>query len=208
MILTELEVEEQILEHHGNMAAVARHFGVTRGAVWIFCRDHEYLREVFKDCRESMKDNAESSLYASLMAGHAWAIMFFLKCQAKDRGYVERQEMTGADGGPIATSLEANMTAALMLRSMLKDDCNRSDGNLPTLAITSQPGDGGFSGQADEPAAPSDDGPRAHEGVEHPEQQNGHHSTVPAWQESPVLSLLPGVGDTPMAGDPGSLSLL
>jgi hypothetical protein len=30
-----------------------------------------------------------------------WAICFYLKCKGKQRGYVERQEVTGKDGAPI-----------------------------------------------------------------------------------------------------------
>jgi hypothetical protein len=48
-----------------------------------------------------MKDNAESALYSAVLGGEAWAVCFYLKTQAKDRGYVERQEMTGKDGGAI-----------------------------------------------------------------------------------------------------------
>jgi hypothetical protein len=36
-----------------------------------------------------------------IKAGNVTAIIFYLKTQAKDRGYVERQELTGADGGKL-----------------------------------------------------------------------------------------------------------
>jgi hypothetical protein len=45
-----------------------------------------------------MKDDAESALYKAALAGEAWAVCFFLKTQAKDRGYVERvQHRVGGD---------------------------------------------------------------------------------------------------------------
>src|SRR5262249_17341747 len=34
----------------------------------------------------------ENVLYEAALRGEAWAVCFYLKCQAKDRGYVERQE--------------------------------------------------------------------------------------------------------------------
>jgi len=39
-----------------------------------------------------MLDNAESVLYKAVLNGEAWAVCFFLKCQGKSRGYIERQE--------------------------------------------------------------------------------------------------------------------
>src|SRR5262245_57006377 len=100
-VLTCEALAARLREGNGNMAAAGRAFGVTRYAVWKFVRNHPSLREVILDCRESMKDHAESALQAALLRGEAWAVCFFLKCQAKDRGYVERQEVTGKDGAPL-----------------------------------------------------------------------------------------------------------
>jgi hypothetical protein len=90
-------VAAKLREFHGNMAAAARALSVTRGAVFLYVHRHPTLKDVVRECRESMKDHAESSLHRALLAGEAWAVCFFLKCQAKDRGYVERQEYKWAE---------------------------------------------------------------------------------------------------------------
>lgn len=101
--LTAKKVEDKLRELDGNMAAVGRFFGVTRQAVHQFCKGRPTLEAVSADCREAMKDEAESSLYKAVKEGEAWAVCFYLKCQAKDRGYVERTEteLSGPAGGPI-----------------------------------------------------------------------------------------------------------
>lgn len=92
------EVEAKLRECNGNMAAVARFFGCHRTNIWHFCKKRKALDAVATDIRESMKDNAESVLYREVLAGNLGAICFFLKCQAKDRGYVERQELDHSGG--------------------------------------------------------------------------------------------------------------
>jgi hypothetical protein len=103
-VLTVKGVEAALRELHGNMAAVARRFGVVRTAVHNYVRRHPSLRAVVHDCREAMKDHAESALYSAVLRGEPWATCFFLKCQAKDRGYVERTEHRhgGDEAPPIA----------------------------------------------------------------------------------------------------------
>jgi hypothetical protein len=86
-------VEARLREFSGNMAAVARSFGVTRQAVWEFVQKREKLKAITVECREALKDNAESALHSAILKGEAWAICFFLKTQAKDRGYIERGEV-------------------------------------------------------------------------------------------------------------------
>lgn len=82
-------VKAALLDLSGNTAAVARQFGVSRQAVQKFIEKHG-LREIAIEAKETMKDHVESALYRAALAGEAWAVCFFLKTQAKDRGYVER----------------------------------------------------------------------------------------------------------------------
>ncbi len=98
-------VEESLTQFSGNTAAVARKFGVTRQAVQQFIGRHQKLKQVAIDAKETMKDDVESSLYAAALAGEPWAVCVFLKTQAKDRGYGERSEVTGAEGEPLLDTL-------------------------------------------------------------------------------------------------------
>jgi hypothetical protein len=91
--LTVETVEAGMKEKSGNLAAVARALGCARQSVWAFVQKHDRLKELAHDLLEAMKDNAESSLHAAILRGEPWAICFFLKCRARDRGYVERQEV-------------------------------------------------------------------------------------------------------------------
>ena len=91
--LTVAGVSEQLRKLDGNVAAVGRAYGVTRSAVANYITDHPELKSVRDEARESVKDDAESVLYQQLREGEAWAVCFFLKTQAKDRGYIERTEV-------------------------------------------------------------------------------------------------------------------
>jgi len=99
--VTNADVEQHIEPTKGNVAAIARALGTSRGTVWNRIQSSPALQALLADARETMLDNAESSLYRAVLNGEAWAVCFFLKTQGKGRGYVERQEVTGADGGPL-----------------------------------------------------------------------------------------------------------
>ncbi len=99
--LTAESVTAAIRDMNGNISAVARRLGVCRQTVYFYIERDPSVKDVLTEARETMLDNAESSLYRAVLAGEAWAVCFFLKTQGKARGYVERQEVTGADGGAI-----------------------------------------------------------------------------------------------------------
>lgn len=58
------------------------------------------VEAVVKECRAEIVDYGELALRKAVIAGEPWAVALVLRTLGKDRGYVERQEVTGADGGP------------------------------------------------------------------------------------------------------------
>jgi hypothetical protein len=62
---------------------------------WI---EQEGLEQAVIEGRNTRLDFVESKLDQKIDGGDTTAIIFFLKTQGKSRGYVERQELTGADG--------------------------------------------------------------------------------------------------------------
>jgi hypothetical protein len=82
------DIEPLVHEYKGNVAAIARKFGVSRGTIWNRVQESTTLRAAFEDARESMVDNAESSLYNKVLKGEdTTALIFFLKTQGRRRGY-------------------------------------------------------------------------------------------------------------------------
>lgn len=99
------DVISAIHETRGNIKAASERLGCGRQTLYNYCVRHPTVMEALHEARESMKDNVESALYAQALAGNTTAMIFFLKTQAKDRGYVERQEFAGADEDGIRINL-------------------------------------------------------------------------------------------------------
>jgi len=118
-VLSNDGVARALVEHKGNLSAVGRKFGVTRQAVSKYIADRPVLLQLAGDEREGMVDEAVTSLGKAVRKGEAWAVCFTLKCLGKDRGFVERHELTGAGGGPIKTRSEVN------LRLLTDDDLDQ-----------------------------------------------------------------------------------
>ena len=95
------DLKKRIEDKKGNIAAVARSLGVSRGTVYNWIDASAGCRQALDDARETMLDNAESILYEKVLQGSTPELLFFLKTQGKRRGYVEQNEITGANGGEI-----------------------------------------------------------------------------------------------------------
>lgn len=101
MAITAKEAIEAVQGSRGFITTVAKKLGCTRGNIYALMKKYPTVKQAIDDERETLKDFAEGKLFQQIDEGNTTAIIFYLKTQAKDRGYVERQEVTGAEGGPV-----------------------------------------------------------------------------------------------------------
>jgi len=85
----------------GLVTTIANRLGCSRMTVYNYMKKYATVADAIQEEREGLLDMAESELLKQIRGGNMTAIIFFLKTQGKARGYVERQEFTGADGNKI-----------------------------------------------------------------------------------------------------------
>lgn len=88
------QVADAIQQTNGLLTLAASKLGVSRSLVSYYVANTAECAEAAEVAIEGVKDLAEAKLYNAINNGAAWAICFFLKCRAKDRGYIERVEQT------------------------------------------------------------------------------------------------------------------
>jgi len=77
-----------------NMSMACKAVGVSIAVEWSWAHDpNSDFGFAKKICRESLIDMVEGQLIKQIRNGHIVAILFFLKCQAKHRGYVEKADI-------------------------------------------------------------------------------------------------------------------
>jgi hypothetical protein len=66
---------------------------MTRSTYYAWRRSDPAFAEAADDVLEGLKDFAESKLMQNIAKGKEASIFFFLKCRAKERGYIERVDV-------------------------------------------------------------------------------------------------------------------
>ena len=84
----------------------AKVLGCSHDTVLNYCKRYPSVQAAKDSMRGEMVDLAELKLYQSIQNGEAWGISLCLKTLGKDRGYVERSEVTGKDGEAMTMTLE------------------------------------------------------------------------------------------------------
>ena len=100
----------------GFVTVIAKRAACSRNTVYSYIEKYPKIREAITDEKETLKDFAESKLFTNIEEGKETSLIFYLKTQAKDRGYVERHEVTGKEGDALMshqTKLEAKIAVLL-----------------------------------------------------------------------------------------------
>jgi hypothetical protein len=85
----------------GMKSVAARHLGCPWHVVNTYCKKFEAVRAECEAQRQAFVDAAELQLIAAVSRGDMGAVMYVLRTLGRGRGYSERTEITGKDGGPI-----------------------------------------------------------------------------------------------------------
>ena len=73
----------------GFITTVAGRIGCPRDTVYRYIKKYPTVAQAIQDERDKMKDFAEGQLFKNIKDGKETSLIFYLKTQAKDRGYIE-----------------------------------------------------------------------------------------------------------------------
>ncbi len=94
------QVTAALITCDGNLTAAVDKLGVVRTVVYDYIERYK-LQEVLDQSREKMADEAVGQLHRLVRDGNLGAVIFYLKTQAKSRGFTERIETIGKDSDAI-----------------------------------------------------------------------------------------------------------
>ena len=90
----------------GVVTTACRQVGVGRTTYYDWIKNDDKFANRVKDIQDIALDFAESELHKQIEKGNTTATIFYLKTKGKHRGYIERQEITGAEGVPNKIEVE------------------------------------------------------------------------------------------------------
>ena len=90
----------------GVVTTACKVVGIGRTQFYQWLKDDKGFAQEVDDIQNIALDFAESQLHKQIGDGSTAATIFYLKTKGKKRGYIERQEITGADGMPTNFQIE------------------------------------------------------------------------------------------------------
>jgi cyclophilin family peptidyl-prolyl cis-trans isomerase len=126
------ELLRALVKHRGVVSMACAETGITRTTFYAWCKTDSAFEEAAMGVKDVALDFAESRLFSAMGRNRAegvTATIFYLKTQGKRRGYIERNELTGADGEPLGFS-----TAAAVAQKVAKMTPEQRAARLRELA--------------------------------------------------------------------------
>lgn len=92
------EVSDAITKAQGYVSSAASILGCHVTTVYNYIERYDMVKQAVNETREKRHDFVENALMTQIKEGNTTATIFYLKTQAKQRGYVERQEIDHSGG--------------------------------------------------------------------------------------------------------------
>ena len=103
---TKKALVEALEKSLGVVTTACKIVGISRTTFYQYLKDDPAFAKEVQDIENIAIDFVESQLFKQIKEGNTTATIFYLKTKAKKRGYVERQEVTGAEGEKIEFKIE------------------------------------------------------------------------------------------------------
>lgn len=88
-------IAQALLDTGGMVTFAAQRANVCVNTVYRYIERYDEVSQALTQARNEVTDKAENKLFDAIEAGEPWAITFYLKNKARDRGYGEKVEHTG-----------------------------------------------------------------------------------------------------------------
>lgn len=103
--VTDEQLVDAVTKARGLLSVAARNLGITRKTVYERAKQSPAVQAAIDEARETTLDIAEAALFKQAAAGEGWAVKYLLSTQGRSRGYVDRTELTGAEGGALTVEV-------------------------------------------------------------------------------------------------------
>lgn len=103
---TNKQIIDALNKSGGIVAGAAKMLGMNRSALSRRIGKSPELKAAYEDVQESTLDLVESKLLGEIQGGNITAMIFYLKCKGKKRGFVERYELQDAEEMPSKVEVE------------------------------------------------------------------------------------------------------
>ena len=90
----------------GIVTVACKKADIPRSTFYKWLKEDEEFKKQVIDIENIALDFADSQLHKQISDNSTSATIFYLKTKGKKRGYIERQEITGADGIPTNFQIE------------------------------------------------------------------------------------------------------
>jgi len=105
------EVIDAIRKATGMVYVAADRLGCCPQTIYNYAKRYRKVAQELDRQSGLMGDRTELKLFKAIADGEPWAITFYLRTKHKARGYVERSELSGPDGGPVAITIIEQIVA-------------------------------------------------------------------------------------------------